>query len=95
MDEQTDADVLDMFAELPQRVKTAVLSNVIGLRSRPCLSFHDYPQHVAQYIEASGLMNVRYMQIGNDHGARFTANDQTAVLRAHLRTLLADYRIEL
>lgn len=84
----TPADAMDIFAELPRDVRVSVLSVMVSLRKTWRVAFHDYPQAVAQYIEASGLLNVSYSHIGNFYGATFRANDLTAVLRENWRACL-------
>lgn len=79
-------DISDIFEELPRQVKVALLSNMQGLRSRTSIHFTEYPQEVAQYIEASGLMNVDWRTMG---GVRFSANDATKVIHQDLRKYLA------
>ena len=90
MDSPSPADILDMFAELPRRVQVAVMSLARQLHERPRLGvcFHEYPQHVAAYIQASGLLEVRLLQIGNEPGARFWANDLTILLYENRRKVL-------
>jgi hypothetical protein len=81
----TPADTLDMFAELPRAVQVAILSAMHGMRSRGTVAFTDYAEaHVIEYIEATGLLTVRRM----GSSIRLSANDNTAVLRANLRTCL-------
>lgn len=87
-----EQDVLDMFAELPHRVQTAVLSNAHSLRSKGYLSFTDYPLPVAEYIQGTGLMTVRIRDSGS---VAFFANEQTRTLRRHMGKLLDMYEIEL
>lgn len=79
-------DISDLFEELPRPVKVALLSNMQGLRSRTSIHFTEYPKEVAQYIEASGLMNVDWRANG---GVRFSANDATRIIRQDLRKYLA------
>lgn len=86
----TPADVLDMFTELPRRVQVAVLSHMHSMRSRGLVAFSQYDMLVADYIAASGLMNVRK----SENGVRFSANENTAVLRANLRACLEMTGIE-
>lgn len=81
----TPDDVLDMFAELPRSVRTAVISHVHSLNSRYRVTFtdvSDYDVAVAEAIAASGLLDVR--RYGDGHGYRsvtFKANGATDVLR--------------
>lgn len=82
----TEEDALDMFAELPQRVRTAIISHMHSLRRRWRVDFTDYDDMlVAQYIAASQLLQVD-MRGGN--GVRFKANENTAHLYKHLHDLL-------
>lgn len=91
MPDTTLTDALDIFEELPHRVQTSVLSNILMLRGHPCLRFTDYPLPVAEYIQASGLMTVRIYESG---GVSFFANELTQQLKQHTRRLLELYGIE-
>src|SRR4051812_23084049 len=84
MNSPTPADSLDMFAELPRPIQVAVLSHVHSMRSRGVVAFTHYDALTADYIEASGLLNVRK----SEYGVRFTANEQTAAIRANWRACL-------
>lgn len=79
------ADISDMFEELPRRVQVAILSHVHSLRSKVSVNFTEYPQEVAEYIEASGLMNVDFRGNG---AVRFQANEATKIIRANIGTYL-------
>ena len=82
----TAADALDVFAELPPRVQTALLSAVQGLRATHRISFSDYPLPVAEYLAASGLVDVAI----SAGGVTIRRNANTPLVRANLRAFLAE-----
>lgn len=84
-------DALDILSELPPRVQVAVISNLHAMRSRGLTCFHDYPLLIAEYIQASGLMNV---QISASGYVRFSASETSRLLTRHMRTVLEIYGVE-
>lgn len=83
-------DAFDIFDELPQRVQIAVVSLLVGLRISWRVQYHEYPRHVAEYIQASGLIDVRM----TDLTTSFRSNDLTRHLQTRRRELLEHYGIE-
>lgn len=84
----TFEDALAMFEEMPRRVQVAILSHLHGMRSRGSIQFSEYDRVVAEYIEYSGLMRVKFTDGG---GVRFYANENTELLKPHMRALLEAY----
>jgi hypothetical protein len=78
-------EITERFEELPERVQVAVVSNLHGMRSRRRLTFSEYPLPVAQYIQATGFMDVTISEQG---AVNFIATDTTSTMKANIGALL-------
>lgn len=78
----TEQDALGVFAELPPRVRVALVSLLRQLRDGYRVQYHDYPAAVAEYLAGTGLLDVRLPGDGW-RTTQFRKNAASAILLAH------------
>lgn len=81
----TLSEISERFTELPPRVQVAVLSHLHSFRSRYRIRFTEYEMPVAEYIAATGFMDVSISSTGS---VVFVATDVTRTMQANVGKLL-------